>query len=208
MEFLDGNGYSRVYAFTVDKTAPAGALTAMANGVTNETVTLVFADEGARGEWYKDGVLVGGYESGEEVTEDGEYRIVLTDRAGNATEYTFTIDTVLPEATLIGVVSGGKTGGSVTLKNPTEQAEVTAYKNGEAFEYAFGDTLTQEGSYRIVLADRAGNATEYAFEIVYAVNAAGTVVILLVVAAIAGGIAVVYLRRKRKAFKTKPKKVA
>jgi hypothetical protein len=108
--------------------------------------------------------------------------------------------------TLAGVGNGGRTGGSVTSKNPTERADVTAYLNGTAFDYALGDTLAKEGSYRIVLTDRAGNSTEYVFEIAYAVNASGTIVIVIVIASAAVGIAVVCIKRRGKAFKTRPKK--
>jgi hypothetical protein len=42
LEFYDANGYSKTYAFTVDKAAPVGDLTDMANGITNKAVTLAF----------------------------------------------------------------------------------------------------------------------------------------------------------------------
>jgi len=206
LEFFDTNGYSKIYSFIIDKTAPEGALSADNGGITNKPVTLEFTKEGVIGKLYKDGEFVGEYESGTDIIEDGEYKITLTDRAGNATEYAFIIDTVKPEATLVGVENGGKTGGSVTLKNPNKQAEVTAYRNGEAFDYTLGDTLTQEGSYRIVLTDKAGNVTEYEFDIVYAVNAAGTVVIIIIIGVIVFGAISVKILRKRKAFKPKQKK--
>jgi hypothetical protein len=206
LEFTDANGYKRVFTFTIDKTAPVGELYGAKNGgITNKPVALEFAKDGADGSVYKHGILIGAYKSGTEITEDGEYKIVLTDRAGNATEYTFAIDTVKPEATLYGVENGGRTGGSVALKNPNKQADVKAYKNGAEFAYAFGDTLTQEGGYKIVLTDAAGNETVYEFEIVYAVNIAGTVVIIILIVLIGGGTAVVFIMRKRKTFKFKPK---
>jgi hypothetical protein len=70
---------------------------------------------------------------------------------------------VKPEATLSGVGNGGRMGGSVTIKNPNKQAEAKEYINGEAFGFAFGDALTREGRYRIVLIDVVGNATEIQF---------------------------------------------
>ncbi|MDR1092790.1 MAG: hypothetical protein LBL66_01415 [Clostridiales bacterium] len=60
-----------------------------------------------------------------------------------------------------GVGNGGRTGGSVTIKNPNKQAEANI--NGEAFGFAFGDALTREGRYRIGLIDAVGNATEIQF---------------------------------------------
>ena len=67
-------------------------------------------------------------------------------------------------------------------------------------------TLTAEGAYLYYARDKAGNETEYGFEIVYAVNAAGTIVIIIVAGLTVGGIVSVWLMRKRKAFKKKPRK--
>ncbi|MDR1093975.1 MAG: hypothetical protein LBL66_07500 [Clostridiales bacterium] len=206
LEFWDGNGFYRAYNFTIDKTAQEGTLSGVGNGgITNKEVALTFMKEGVAAQVYKDGVLAGEYGSGTGITADGGYRIVLADRAGNTSEYTFAVDTAKPEAQLAGVGNGGRTGGSVTLKNPTEPCVVTAYRDGAEFKYTFGDTLAQEGVYRIALTDAVGNVTEYGFEIVYAVNAAGTAVILILTVLAVGGIAAVYIKRKRKAFKPKKK---
>jgi hypothetical protein len=54
-----------------------------------------------------------------------------------------------------------------------------------------------------VLTDRAGNETVYEFDIAYAVNAAGTAVVVIAIIVVFGGITLVWLMRKRKAFKRK-----
>ncbi|MDR2202144.1 MAG: hypothetical protein LBP26_05215 [Clostridiales bacterium] len=118
------------------------------------------------------------------------------------------IDTLKPTAALFGVSDGGKTDGNVTLKNPSEEVRIEAYLNGERFTYAFGDELTKEGVYRFVLTDKAGNTTEYAFEIAYSVNAAGLAVIYILTGLVICGIGLIVVMRKRKAFKSKPKKTA
>lgn len=147
LEFTDVNGYSRTYTFTVDRTVPTGVLTnAVDCGITNKVVSLTFTKDSAAGALYKYGQFICTYESGAEITADGEYKIVLTDKAFNKTEYAFTIDTVKPEATLSGVDNGGKAGGSVTLKNPNKQCDVKVYKDGAEFAYNLGDVLTQEGA--------------------------------------------------------------
>jgi hypothetical protein len=204
LEFADEDGHSRAYMFTIDRTAPSGELSGAENGcLTNKPVTLEFEDYGAVGALYRNGVLVGEYGSGTAVTEDGEYKITLTDKAGNASEYIFAIDGVKPEAVLYGVENGGRTGGGVVLKNPSEQCGVRAYKDGAEFGYNFGETLDKEGGYRIVLTDNAGNVTEYGFDITYAVNAAGTVVVIIIIVTVLGGALLVCLMRRRKAFKKK-----
>ncbi|MCL2369689.1 MAG: hypothetical protein FWC80_00435 [Firmicutes bacterium] len=209
LEFFDSNGYIRIFTFTIIKALPVGLLNGVTNGgITNQPVWLEFGGVGIISRLYKDGVFIGTYEGGSQLTESGAYRITLTDRAGNETEFIFEIDTVMPSAELVGVTNGGRTGGNVTLRNPNKQVTVRAYLNGEAFAFSFGNVLTAEGSYRIILTDSAGNVTEYTFQIVYAVNAAGTIVIILIIGLLVGGITVVIVMRKRKAFKSKPKKNA
>jgi hypothetical protein len=107
---------------------------------------------------------------------------------------------------LSGVGNGGRTGGGITLKDPNKQAKANAYRNGETFDFAFGDALTRERSCRVTLTDTAGNAAEYSFEIAYAVNAAGTAVIIADHILAADCLVAVWFMRKRKAFKAKPKK--
>jgi hypothetical protein len=202
--FADANGYGRIYTFTIDKTAPDGALSgAVSGGLTNKTVTLMYDEADAVGAIFKDGEAVGVYKSGTKITESGAYVITLTDRAGNVTEYTFTIDKLMPEVELVGVESGGQTGGGIIIRNPNKACEVVVTRNDAVISYAFGDALTQEGGYKVTLTDSAGNETVYTFDIVYAVNAAGTVVIIIVLIAVLGGIVVVWFMRKRKVFKKK-----
>ena len=59
-------------------------------GVSGKSVTLDNLSEQAMVEVYKDGELIE-YELGSELKEYGEYRVVLTDEAGNTNEYNFTL---------------------------------------------------------------------------------------------------------------------
>lgn len=85
------NGKDYAFTVTVDATAPALTLTGVENGgSTKSGVILSDLTEKATVEVYKDGEKID-YTLGDELTEDGQYSIVLTDELGNMAEYTFEI---------------------------------------------------------------------------------------------------------------------
>jgi hypothetical protein len=172
------------------------------NGYVTKPVTVTYDDCTAL--IYKYGTLIGGYENGTELAKDGTYEIVVTDIAGNVTTVTFTLVTIPPTVELIGVEGGGTVkGGTVILRDLSETATVEVYFNGSLIPYTLGESLSDLGSYRIVLTDAAGNVIEYSFEIAYAVNTAGTVIILIVILGIIGSGVAVFLFRKRGKFRPK-----
>ena len=83
----------KTYNFTVmvDKTAPMLTLNGVENGGgTKESVTLSDLSEKAMMKVYLNDTEIT-YELGQELTELGKYRVVLTDEAGNTTTYEFEI---------------------------------------------------------------------------------------------------------------------
>src|SRR5690606_27659743 len=85
----DAAGNADTVRFTIDKTAPG--ITGVESGeYYNEGVTPTF-DEGT--------ALLNGhpYVSGTPITEEGGYKLVVTDAAGNMTVVAFTIDKTVPE---------------------------------------------------------------------------------------------------------------
>ena len=85
------NGKDYTFTVKVDATAPALTLTGVENsGSTKGGVILSDPTEKATVEVYRDGEKVE-YELGDELTEVGQYRVVLTDELGNSTEYAFEI---------------------------------------------------------------------------------------------------------------------
>ncbi|MBR2321528.1 MAG: hypothetical protein IKA57_05265, partial [Clostridia bacterium] len=97
--FEDGNyevgvivgGKTYNFAVTVDGTAPALTLNGVENGgETKESVTLSDLSEKATMKVYLNDTEIE-YEIGQELTELGKYRVVLTDEAGNVAEYEFEI---------------------------------------------------------------------------------------------------------------------
>lgn len=74
-------------------------------GVSGKAVTLDNLSEQATVEVYKDGELIE-YELGSELKEYGEYRVVVTDEAGNQSEYGFTLKHVLNGGAVALIVIG------------------------------------------------------------------------------------------------------
>lgn len=158
-------GNSATHTITIDKT-PA-VLFATSNGeqlrqndVTRHTVYLYWDKEGSV--CYVNGKL---YEQGEELSEEGEYTVVLTDYVGNRTLFSFIID----KTNKIGfIMANGESieSGSFTRYNvyfTWSERNCTATVNGNNYER--GNLITAEGDYTIILTDAAGNTTTYTFTI-------------------------------------------
>lgn len=101
---VDGKAYS--FVLELDSTAPTLELIGVKDGgVSGKSVTLDNLSEQATVEVYKDGELIK-YELGNELSEYGEYRVVVTDEAGNQTEYTFTLKHILNGGAVALIVIG------------------------------------------------------------------------------------------------------
>lgn len=139
---------------------------------------------------------MGEYISDTPITEDGEYRVVVSDLAGNEAEVTFVIDKTAPTLTLNGVNVGGITKEGVTLSYVSEEADVKVFLNDEKIEYTLGDELSEVGKYKVVVTDACGNTTEYDFAIEQSANIG--IIVLIVIAVLAlGGVGVLfYVQRK------------
>ena len=156
----DAAGNWREYSFTIDKTAPVGTLYGVTNGgYTNQDVNFRWDEPRVSA------TLNGSsYIFGREITVEGFYTIVLTDRAGNSSTYTFTIDKTAPTGELSTTQSGGFRTGNYTNGNVRfewSDKEATATLNGA--NYISGDRITAENSYTIELKDLANNITIYKF---------------------------------------------
>lgn len=85
------NGKTYTFTVTVDSTAPAITITGAENGgTTKDTVILSDLTEDAEMRVYLNDQEIE-YKLGDELTELGKYRVVLTDECGNSSEYTFEI---------------------------------------------------------------------------------------------------------------------
>ena len=160
--FENYDGFSSTYSFVIDKTAPELGLEGVQNGsATNGDVTVSVPESGLTVQLYKDGELVGNYESGTPLTEEGSYRIAATDTAGNITEVSFTID---KSVDFTADIYDNAIVNSMTF-TVGENLTVSVTKDGEAVAYKFGDTLTAAGNYTGTLTDELGNSKMFNFTV-------------------------------------------
>ncbi|MGN0764857.1 MAG: hypothetical protein ACI4MO_00035, partial [Christensenellales bacterium] len=92
---------------------------------------------------------------------DYSYTRMSSTYSGTHTIATIVIDTVSPTGTLSGVNSNGYSNTSVNCT--WSDTTVTARLNGNS--YTSGTSITAEGTYNLVLTDRAQNSTTYTFTI-------------------------------------------
>lgn len=137
-----------------------------------------------------------------ELTADGTYEVgVVAD--GMTYSFTVTVDCTAPMLTLSGVGNGGTTKDGVILSELSENAELRVFLNDTEISYTLGDTLTELGTYRVVLTDECRNQTEYSFEIVYSMNGGAIALIVIAIVVIMGGTVTVILMRKKGKFGNK-----
>ena len=153
----DGN--NRIQVYTVDTTPPTvGGVSH--NGKYNVDVAGTFMEGTAT--LAKDGGSAAPYLSGETISAEGSYVLLVTDEAGNSTTVNFTIDKTAP---IVGVVSDGGLY-NVTVSPTFNEGTATLAKDGGALAgYNSGTVITAEGSYILVATDGAGNSTTVSFTI-------------------------------------------
>jgi len=100
------------------------------------------------------------YISGTEINTEGEFIFVLTDRAGNSSTFTGTIDKTPPEIIALNANSEIMLDGDITRFNiyfSWNERNCTATVNGEPYNK---ETLIKEtGEYTIILTDIVGNSS-------------------------------------------------
>ena len=144
-----GNTTTMTASIELDMTAPK--VTNVSDGEFYNTDRRIEFNEGAA-------TLNGSaFTSGTVVTTPGSYILVVTDLAGNTTMINFTIDKTSP------VVSGVVHKGIYTSNRTISFNKGTATLNGSPF--TSGTIVTAEGSYSLVVTDKAGNVTIVNFRI-------------------------------------------
>lgn len=165
----DRAGNESNFTIYIDKEAPEGEWRTNGGslengGYTNKSLSFVFTESGVSATYSYNGGEYAAYRSGQTFTADGTYIIVLTDLANNKSTYTAHIDTIAPVGQLYAnykkVGSGAITNGSVYF---TWDGEASATVNGQP--YTKNTVITDDGIYRFVLTDLAGNKSEYLIEI-------------------------------------------
>ncbi|OME66142.1 hypothetical protein BK120_34325, partial [Paenibacillus sp. FSL A5-0031] len=145
----DAAGNVTTVNFVIDKVAPV-VTGVTEGGMYKEKVTVSFNEGTAK--------LNGAtFTSGTDVIQDGTYKLIVTDAAGNVTTVIFVIDKVAP------IVTGVADGEIYKEKVTVSYNEGTATLNGTAF--ISGTEVIQDGTYKLVVTDAAGNVTTVNFVI-------------------------------------------
>ena len=185
--------YTYTVEFTIDTTTPTISLSCGDNGFTNSSATVTFSDtygvasaaySRSTGSSFPSSASTA-FSSGTSFTDEGNYMVKVTDRAGNVTTKYFTIDKTAPSLSLSGVTDGGFTSGNVSASWSTmasgvgynrvnsndvltvkySRSTTSSFPSSATTTYSSGTTLSSEGNYLITISDSAGNSKNYKFTI-------------------------------------------
>jgi hypothetical protein len=156
----------QVYKFTIDTIAPNVELEGVKDGeTTNGSVMVRWNDvDVVKSTVSVDGMTPIDMDSGSTFSNEGFYVIEVVDDMGNTTTLTFTIDKTVEYE--VKTTDGKRIGGDATTSDDViistnEEATITVIKDGQLYDYTFGDKLTEEGSYLITVQDVFGNKTSF-----------------------------------------------
>lgn len=134
----------------------------------------------------------------------GTYEFQIKNIYDNSvTTFTVVIDKSVPTAELVGCSDGDVTTKAIELSNLQKGDIVTVYKDGEIIEVVqvsgteTMSKITEGGSYRIVVENRAGVTTEFNFEKLTIANGALSALIIIGLLGVAGGFFAVLVLRGR-----------
>jgi alpha-tubulin suppressor-like RCC1 family protein len=142
-------GNETTVSFVLDKTAPMITIAPYNLEPTNQDITVVAS--------VNEGTL---NSTSHTFTENGSFTFIATDEAGNVSEKTVTITNIDRNAPS---VSGVSQGAYYNNNRTITFDKGTATLNG--LVYISGTTVSQEGSYELIVTDDAGNTTSVSFVI-------------------------------------------
>ncbi len=170
IELTDKAGNKSTVQFTVDKTPAVGALHVTKNDTVFPLENGVATNGNVHFEWEEEdctATLNGQpYELGALITAEGDYRIILTDKAGNTATYTFTIDKTAPKAKAHTASNEIIEDAAITRYSiyfDWTEAGCTATVNGEP--YSNGNLISDTGIYTFALSDAVGNVVYLTIEV-------------------------------------------
>ena len=130
------------------------------------------------------------------MTQEGhyvvDYRCV---RSGVSYELDITVDTTPPTLTISGLDENNRARGPVTLSDIEDGASIGVALDGKQISYS--SELTESGEYEVVLMDKAGNVSRYAFTILVYFDLNSLLFLGIVGAAAVAVIAYIVISRKR-----------
>lgn len=182
LTLIDGAGNSTSCEFTIDKTAPEGQLFLedgtefTQNGITNKGVYCTWVEDGVtaicnENVYYKGSVL--------STRNEENYKITLTDKAGNTSVYTFKISQNIP-IVVMRTTSGKTIANNTTVdesfiiswEDPNYTYKIEIVRNGQASAFTRYTEMSarmfkfeESGSYRFTFTNAINNTY------IYSVNA-------------------------------------
>ena len=163
IKIYDNFGNIKYFEFEIDKTNPVAELIGVENNkTTSGFVQVVWQEENLTSTIFRNGNYLGNYNSGSEIKLNGDYEVIVKDRAGNFIKFNFIIDNKIEFD--INTFNGGISNGKVRVI-AKEELTIEMYKNGEVIEYAFEQILNDDGFYEFLLTDILGNQTSFNFYI-------------------------------------------
>ncbi|WP_456363722.1 immunoglobulin-like domain-containing protein [Priestia aryabhattai] len=152
----DKFGNTTTVNFTIDVIAPS-VYGLNPNGGVYNNVTIWF-DEG-------DTATLNGepLPNNTDITKEGDYTVVVTDKANNKSTVHFTIDSTAP--IISGVTDNAKYNTDVTAKYNEGSGKLNFFFQGNYENRSFesGETFTKNGEYTLLATDKAGNETKVKF---------------------------------------------
>lgn len=139
--------------------------------------------------------ILRGREKSITLKEDGVYAVIMENKTiNNVLNFTVTIDTSLPKATLVGVEDNGITPRDVKITGLEKGDTIMIYKDdvlmySGAYEGATDvPTITEGGKYLVLVTNVAGVTKEFNFKRKKITNVAGTILIVVSCLAVVGGV--------------------
>lgn len=162
----DDMGNVTTKTFTIDKTVDYSVTTSDGKKIGGDATTssdvTITSGEPSKITVIKDGESYP-YEFGDVLFEEGNYLITVEDGCGNKTSFTIVIDKTVDFG--MNAADGGISNDPVTITSG-ESETVVVTKDGEAYQYEAGQTISEEGHYVAVITDAYGNSKTVSFTIV------------------------------------------
>ena len=161
--FENYDGFKETYEFVIDTQSPELMMEGVKmQGKTQTNVSVHYTETEFMAKLYKDGVEVGDYASGTEITETGLYVVKITDYANNTNEISFAIDKIVDYN--VNVNDKGLAN-SVTI-TANEEVFIALLKDEVAMDYVLDTELNTPGQYSVTIMDLLGNTENFTFTII------------------------------------------